>query len=153
MILATQSIRYWCQPPRLMLTPFAERTLHQPTGMTFGVGPCTYDVRVAQDVHLQSHSFMLISTIEKFLMPDMVCGVVMDKSTLARRGIAVQNTHIDPGWRGHLTIELSNHSLKELNLPKGSPIAQIKFELLYEPTMNPYEGKYQDQENKPVGAL
>ena len=43
-------------------------------------------------------------------MPSDVLGQVCDKSTWARRGVAVQNTIIEPGWRGYLTVELTNHS-------------------------------------------
>lgn len=154
MILSSQSIRLHCLPPHFMLNPFSERTLHESSGMTFGLGPCTYDVRLAQDLILSARSFALASTLERFQMPNNVCATVMDKSTLARRGIALQNTHIDPGWSGFLTLEISNHAFRSiLKLTKGSPIAQIKFEFLDAPTDQLYSGKYQNQPNKPIGAL
>src|SRR5260221_4426867 len=108
MILSSQSIRYFCVNFS-MLSPFCERAQHE-SGMSYGLGPCTYDVRLAQDLRVQARCFILASTLEHFKMPDNICATVMDKSTLARRGVALQNTHIDPGWTGFLTLEISNHS-------------------------------------------
>lgn len=85
-------------------------------------------------------------------MPDDLVGRVCDKSTLARLGIAVQNTIIEPGWLGYLTLEITNHSKATVFINEGQPIAQIMFEMLDFPTMQPYDGKYQDQENFPVAA-
>jgi dCTP deaminase len=100
-------------------------------------------------------------------MPDNVCGVVHDKSSLIRTGIGVHNTFIDPGWRGYLTLEISYHLLnpfkynsqlhhfsklllkpddEDLNFYTGTPIAQIVFYYLDERTQQPYSGQYQDQE-------
>ena len=98
------------------------------------------------------HGFELASTLERFTMPDNLVGRVCDKSTWARRGLAIQNTLIEPGWRGYLTLELSNHDPQELKIDDGSPIAQIVFEFLDEPTEIPYRGKYQDQSQNAIAA-
>jgi dCTP deaminase len=74
---------------------------------------------------------------------------VLDKSTLVRQGITVQNTIAEPGWRGHLTLEVVNHTRSHIVIPVGAPIAQVVFETLDEPTLQPYEGKYQAQERGP----
>lgn len=149
MILSAQSIRRRTG----IITPFFERTIVH--GMTFGLSSCGYDVRLAQSFLLgvgEGAGFALASTIEHFDMPTNIVGRVHDKSTWARRGLAVQNTIIEPGWRGHLTLELSNNGSEQLMLHEGMPIAQIIFELLDEPTHQPYQGKYQDQMNYPVAA-
>jgi dCTP deaminase len=52
---------------------------------------------------------------------------------------------MEPGWRGVLRIELFNERWWPLWIIAGSPIAQIEFNLLDEPTEIPYNGKYQDQ--------
>jgi len=123
--------------------PFEERqTFH---GMTYGLGPAGYDLRIAEELTLWQTGFVLASCMEKFEMPSDLLGVVHDKSTWARLGLAVQNTVIEPGWRGFLTIELSNHSNQILVIKKGMPICQVIFHILDEPTEDPYEGKYQDQ--------
>jgi dCTP deaminase len=122
-------------------------------GMTFGCSAAGYDVRIAQTVALDLGGFSLASTVEHFTMPDDVLGIVHDKSTWARRGITCQNTVIEPGWRGWLTLELANHSSEPVIITEGSPIAQIVFHQLLEPTDRPYRGKYQDQPNRPVSAI
>lgn len=146
MILSAQSIR-----KRGIFTPFCERT-HE-YGMTYGLGPAGYDVRVAEPVVLPPHTAKLASTLEHFSMPNDLLGKVADKSSWARRFLAVQNTIIEPGWRGFLTLELSNHSDDHIVIPAGAPIAQIIFQLLDEPTEAPYSGKYQDQRTGAVEAI
>lgn len=156
MILSAQSIRDRCRlrfpllpvPDgwRPMLQPFVERTVHEASGTTYGLGPCTYDVRVREAVTMRPGDFKLCSTIEEFCMPLDVCATVMDKSSLVRLGLTVQNTHLDPGWRGYLTLELANIGHGEIRLAPCQPIAQIKFEMLDHVTELPYRGKYQNQD-------
>jgi len=129
--------------------PFEERTKHD-SGFTYGLGPAGYDIRVAQDITVPPGSFVLASSLEHFDMPLDLLGVIHDKSTWARMGLVVQNTVIEPGWRGHLTLELTNHLITHPQpriIPGGTPIAQVVFHLLDEPTTQPYphDGKYQDQ--------
>ncbi len=86
-------------------------------------------------------------------MPDNVMGIVHDKSSWARRGITVQNTVIEPGWCGWLTLELTNHSMVAHTLRRGYPIAQVVFHYIDHAVVNPYDGKYQNQSRGPVEAL
>ncbi len=146
MILAAQHIRQF-QP----LKPFCERTVAH--GMTYGLGPAGYDVRVAETIHLPSGRFVLASTIEEFDMPKSLVGMVHDKSTWARRGLAVQNTVIEPGWKGFLTLELTNHGGTTIRIAAGTPIAQIVFHALSAETEQPYAGRYQNQPAGPQPAL
>jgi len=140
-----------------IMDPFYGRTRHE--GMTFGCGPAGYDVRVEfdgdgfqQEISLQTGQFMLASTVERFKMPRDVMGIVHDKSTWARLGLAVQNTVIEPGWEGWLTLELTNHGPKPLLINRLMPIAQIIFHFVDDDT-NGYEGKYQDQKRGPVAPI
>lgn len=129
-------------------------------GMSYGLSCAGYDIRVAINpmgddkvaMGIRPHEFMLVSTLEKFNMPDDLLGEVKDKSTWARRGLAVQNTVIEPGWCGYLTLELSNHGDSSVWIKGGDPIAQILFHQLAGPVENPYTGKYQNQEDRPVRA-
>jgi len=82
-----------------------------------------------------------------------VIGFVHDKSTWARLGIAVQNTVIEPGWEGYLTLEITNHSRDRVTILRGSGIAQVIFQFLDLPSEKPYDGKYQDQARGPVAAI
>jgi dCTP deaminase len=136
-------------PP--LIVPFVERSV-SPGGRSFGLSSASYDVRIDQDVAVPPHGFVLASTIERFSMPDDLIGTVRDKSSWARLGLAVQNTLLDPGWPGYLTLELSNHSDGEIQIERGEPIAQIVFELLDQPTAQPYRGKYFNQERGPQPA-
>ena len=139
MIASAQTIR------RLRpVEPFHERT--ERSGLTYGLGPAGYDVRIAETLILGPGELQLASTLERFNMPTSHLAMVADKSTWARRGLAVQHTVIEPGWRGYLTLELTNHSTVPIKLTTGDPIAQIIFHQLDQPTDTPYDGRYQDQE-------
>lgn len=154
MILSAQSIAMRCLPldaPARLITPFHMRS--EIDGFTYGLGPAGYDVRLAEDVHLDSTGYVVLgSTIEHFHMPDDLIARVCDKSSWARRGLFVQNTVIEPGWRGYLTLELTYARPGAIDIKAGCPIAQILFEELDKPTALPYEGKYQDQEAGPQVA-
>lgn len=141
----------WLIRDALMITPFHERTVHN--GMTFGVSSAGYDVRIKQGRTLSPGEFFLASTVEHFRMRPDVVGIVHDKSTWARRGVTVQNTVIEPGWRGYLTLEIVNHSRELVTIHEGDPIAQIVFHKMEAPPKHSYSGKYQDQEDRPVPAL
>jgi dCTP deaminase len=144
-ILPAQLIRH-----HKLISPFHERTVIN--GMSFGLSSCGYDVRIAQTVTMRPNDFKLVSTLERFKTPDWLVAQPYDKSTWARLGLAVQNTVIEPGWEGYLTLEITNHGANTLIIEEGSPIAQIMWHLLSEPTEQPYVGKYQNQEAKPVPA-
>lgn len=162
-ILSGQSIR------RLgILDPCADRT-HQ-HGLSFGLGPAGYDLRlvlgnqagpmikeVLQDMTgrftvLEPGEFTLAAAQEHFSMPSNVLGIVHDKSSLARLGLSVFNTVIEPGWNGHLTLELINGGPQAIRLVEGQAIAQVVFHLLDEATEQPYDGKYQNQSYGPQVA-
>lgn len=147
-ILPSQHIRVLGES---MIGPFCERTSHR-LGMTYGLGPAGYDVRVAETISLGGHGFSLASTMERFSIPNDIIARVCDKSSWARKGVAVQNTVLEPGWRGYLTLELTNHTDFLVDIEAGSPIAQIIFERLEAPTDSPYHGRYQNQEAGPQKA-
>lgn len=130
--------------------PFVERTVHN--GMTYGLSYAGYDVRIREDILLFPGNFTLASTLEYFNTPDDVIGIVHDKSSWARRGIAVQNTVIEPGWRGYLTLELTNHGTSVVGFREGDPICQIVYHKL-DQAVRGYNGKYQDQPAQPVEAI
>lgn len=146
MILAAQHIR----DRRTLVTPFVERSVSH--GMTYGLSPAGYDVRCAEQVTIPPGAFRLASTVESFIMPDDLIAFVHDKSSWARKGLAVQNTVVESGWRGFLTLELTNHGDTWIGIPCGAPIAQIVIHTLTAPTDQPYDGRYQDQEAGPQKA-
>lgn len=141
-----------------MIEPFEERTRFE--GMTYGVGPAGYDMRIEFDqtgskteTLLTPGEFLLASTMERFRMPTNVMGIVHDKSTWARLGLAVQNTVIEPGWEGWLTLELTNHSEEPIVLKRGMPICQVVFHFVDQHVDKSYDGKYHNQQRGPVKAI
>jgi dCTP deaminase len=142
-----------------MIAPFVERGVVR--GMSFGLGPASYDIRIAESVTIEAGEFKLASTMEQFCIPNDVLIVVHDKSTWARRGLSVFNTIFDPGWGepgryAYATLELVNHGRETMTILHGDPIAQVVCHLLTETTTQPYgfngTGKYQNQERGPQGA-
>lgn len=135
--------------PLSPIVPRKER-LH---GVSYGLSEAGYDIRIKQTVSFGTGQprFQIASTVEKFHMPNVLVGVVHDKSTWARRGLSVFNTVIEPGWSGWLTLELVYHGEETLVIPAGCGIAQVLFSRLHD--FGAYEGKYQHQPDRPVEAI
>ena len=148
---------------RQVLEPFCARSKIEAVGprgelltLSYGLSMAGYDVRLDQDVTLgpstSFESFSLASTKEHFCMPPDMLAIAHDKSTWARLGLSVFNTVIEPGWRGWLTMELSNRGPLTLRLKKGWPIAQVVFHRV-EGVVEQYgDSKYQNQPRGPVEA-
>jgi dCTP deaminase len=150
MILSAQSIvSRRVETP--MISPMVKSSVVN--GMTFGLGPSGYDIRIKETILMLPKGYRLASSIEYFNLPDDIMARVHDKSSWARRGITVQNTVAEPGWYGFLTLEIKNHNWYPYIIKAGSPIAQIVFETLDEPTVLPYKGKYQGQASGPQKAI
>lgn len=101
---------------------------------------------------IQPGSFCLGSTIETISLPDDIVARVDGRSSLGRLGLLVHATagYVDPGWKGCLTLELSNQSQMPIALYPGMRIAQISFYTLTTPVDRPYGStglgsKYQGQ--------
>ena len=142
MILSGQSIR-----KAELLTPFREKYIFE--GISGGLSTASYDICLDQDIRIPANGFVLASSEEVFNMPDNVGAVNHDKSTWARRGISVQNTWTDPGFRGHLTLEISNNTNEPISIHRGTPICQVVFHFIDYSCEKPYDGKYQDQGRGP----
>ncbi len=136
---------------RQLLQPCHPRTVHEESGLTYGAGPAGYDIRIKQETMLYPGDFKLASSVEHFTVAPDLIATVHDKSTLARQGIALQSTVIESGWQGWLTLEITNHGEDPIRLLAGQPVAQILFHQVYG-EVEPYNGRYQNQEDRPVQA-
>lgn len=105
-------------------------------------------------VDIPAHGFALGSSVEKFRMPHDIVGVCVGKSTYARCGLIVNVTPLEPGWTGHLTLELHNTTDLSVRVYLREGIAQIMFHQGMRPdtTYDMREGKYQNQPAHPVFA-
>jgi dCTP deaminase len=109
----------------------------------------TYD-ETTDSVVIEPEDFVLATTKEFVELPDDLVANVLGRSSLGRLGISVHQTagYIDPGFKGQITLELSNHGPAPVRLAEGQRICQIFFTELSSPALHPYghEGsQYQNQ--------
>ncbi len=101
---------------------------------------------------LHPGEFVLGSTLERIRLPDDLVARLEGKSSLGRLGLLIHSTagFIDPGWDGHVTLELSNVANLPITIYHGMKIGQLSFVQLSEPAESPYGSgslgsKYQGQ--------
>jgi dCTP deaminase len=89
---------------------------------------------------LHPGEFVLGSTYEVVTLPDDIAARLEGKSSLGRLGLLTHSTagFIDPGFSGHLTLELSNVATLPIKLWPGMKIGQFCFFRLSSPAENPY---------------
>jgi len=93
------------------------------------------------------NSFLLGHTVEYFQIPEDVLVICLGKSTYARCGLIVNVTPLEPGWRGQITIEISNTTPLPAKVYANEGIAQLLFLRGERPllTYKDKAGKYMDQ--------
>ena len=101
---------------------------------------------------LHPGEFVLGSTLERVTLPDDLVARLEGKSSLGRLGLLIHSTagFIDPGWDGHVTLELSNVATLPITIYPGMKIGQLSFVQLTESAESPYGtgslgSKYQGQ--------
>jgi dCTP deaminase len=101
---------------------------------------------------LHPGEFVLGSTAERLVVPDDLVARIEGKSSLGRLGLLIHSTagFIDPGFDGHITLELSNVANLPITLYPGMKIGQVSFLQMTTPAENPYGSsaigsKYQGQ--------
>jgi dCTP deaminase len=101
---------------------------------------------------LHPGEFVLGSTLERVRLPDDLVARLEGKSSLGRLGLLIHSTagFVDPGWDGHVTLELSNVANLPITIYFGMKIGQLSFVQLTEPAAAPYGStglgsKYQGQ--------
>jgi dCTP deaminase len=101
---------------------------------------------------LHPGEFVLGSTLERVTLPDDLVARLEGKSSLGRLGLLIHSTagFIDPGFDGHVTLELSNVANLPITIYPGMKIGQLSFVQMSEPAETPYGSgalgsKYQGQ--------
>ena len=89
---------------------------------------------------LHPGEFVLASTYEVVTLPDDIAGRLEGKSSLGRLGLLTHSTagFIDPGFSGHVTLELSNVATLPIKLWPGMKIGQLCLFRLSSPAEHPY---------------
>jgi dCTP deaminase len=112
-------------------------------------------VEIADDQPFILHpgEFVLGSTLERVQLPDDLVARLEGKSSLGRLGLLIHSTagFVDPGWDGHVTLELSNVANLPITIYYAMKIGQLSFVQLSEPAEQPYGSdalgsKYQGQQ-------
>ena len=102
----------------------------------------TREVEVAGDETFILHpgEFVLGSTYELVTLPDDIAARLEGKSSLGRLGLLTHSTagFIDPGFSGHVTLELANVATLPIKLYPGMKIGQVCYFRLSSPTDHPY---------------
>ena len=89
---------------------------------------------------LHPGEFVLGSTFEYVTLPDTLAGRLEGKSSLGRLGLLTHSTagFIDPGFTGHITLELSNAANLPITLWPGMKVGQLCLFRLTSPSLHPY---------------
>ena len=109
---------------------------------------------------LHPGEFVLGQTLEWVELPNDLVARLEGKSSLGRLGLLIHSTagYVDPGWKGNLTLELSNVANLPIALYFGMKIGQISFFRMTSPVDRPYGSpslgsKYQGQSEPTASAF
>ena len=109
---------------------------------------------------LHPGEFVLGQTLEWVELPNDIVARLEGRSSLGRLGLLIHSTagYVDPGWKGNLTLELSNVANLPIALYYGMSIGQISFFKMSSPAERPYgspelRSKYQGQSEPTASAF
>lgn len=161
MVLSDRDIRAAIEQGRIAIDPFDPKLLqpasvditldrtfrvfrstrHAYIDLAKGVDDITDLVTVDRDPFiLHPGEFVLGSTFERVRLASDIVSRVEGKSSLGRLGLLIHSTagFIDPGWDGHITLELSNVNTIPITLYARMRIGQLSFFPLSSPAERPY---------------
>ena len=153
-LLADHQIRKLAQTQG-MIEPFVEKQKRDGV-ISYGLSSFGYDARCAPDFKIFTNvdnamvdpknfsdqsfvdrttdvcvippnSFVLTHSVEYFRIPKDVLVICLGKSTYARCGLIVNVTPLEPGWEGHVTLEISNTTPLPAKVYANEGIAQFLF--------------------------
>jgi dCTP deaminase len=117
---------------------------------------------VADDEQFILHpgEFVLGQTLEWVELPNDLVARLEGRSSLGRLGLLIHSTagYVDPGWKGNLTLELSNVANLPIALYSGMRIGQISFFMMSSEVDRPYgspelRSRYQGQKEPTASAF
>lgn len=138
-----------------MIEPFVEKQTREGV-ISYGLSSFGYDARTADEFKIFTNidnalvdpkdfshqsfvdrktdicvippnSFVLSRTVEYFRVPEDVLVICLGKSTYARCGLIVNVTPLEPGWEGHVTLEISNTTPLPARVYANEGVAQFLF--------------------------
>ena len=122
-----------CTQERLVIKPYSSECQQ----------PASYDLRAADDTLLPRGTCTLVPSLEWVELPPDVAGTLRCRSSFGRRGVLMGAGFVDPGFRGQLTLCLTNMGSEDIGMHKNDRIVQM---ILYEVRNGNqrYSGRYQD---------
>ena len=138
-----------------MIDPFVEELTSKDV-ISYGLSSFGYDIRVADEFKIFTNvngatvdpkhfsedefvdfkgeiaivppnSFALARSIEYMKIPDDIMVIAVGKSTYARCGIITNVTPLEPGWKGHITLEISNTTPLPAKVYANEGLVQLLF--------------------------
>jgi len=127
-----------CGRENLVITPYSVECQQ----------PASYDLRAAGESLLPKGTCTLVNTLEWVEIPMDLAGTLRCRSSFGRRGILLGAGFVDPGFRGQLTLCLTNFGNDDLIVRKNDRVVQM---ILHEVRggNQRYSGSYQDS----IGAV
>jgi dCTP deaminase len=105
--------------------------------------PASYDLRAADKTCLPCGICTLLPTLEWVELPMDLAGTLRCRSSFGRRGVLLGAGFVDPGFRGQLTLCLTNLGKEQVIIRKSDRVAQLIFHEVRCPGKS-YSGRYQD---------
>lgn len=153
MFLSDHEIEALCQGDSPLISPFVSTSVHTEGDervISYGLSSVGYDMRLGHEfvrptgngvcdpkspapvrlgllTMLEPGDYVLGVSLETFNFPPTLAAIVQGKSTLARSGLIVNMTPMEPGWTGRSTIILCNPTRHSIPLYPGEGIAQVMF--------------------------
>jgi dCTP deaminase len=127
-----------CGRGNLVLTPYSSECQQ----------PASYDLRAAGDNLLPKGKCTLVPTLEWVELPGDLAGTLRCRSSFGRRGVLLGAGFVDPGFRGQLTLCLTNLGSDDIIVRKNDRVVQMILHEVREGSES-YSGRYQDS----IGAV